>query len=212
MPSPELPRSLSSDSSKEPWEAQDRNLSDSDCLAPKWRMSFQTASEYKNGDYSINNMDIRAGELGIKLFGRGNRITNSRIEVTDSRAGIYIFGPDNVIENNIIVFRGTPQTNSAAPIKLHHGDGTVIRNNLIILEHMSGRQAVSLIETQGIELSGNRVFGAAEFVRLYAGSDGMRLGPNALGDARDAPALDDEVRRADAVPGSAEPGRLAGPR
>ena len=90
--------------------------------------------DYSGSAYYFENLTVLAGSYGIKLAGRGNTIRGSRIEVTDSKSAVYLFGPDNVIEDNIIVFRGNAVTATAAPIRLHLGDRTIIRDNLIMVE------------------------------------------------------------------------------
>ncbi|MEZ5652497.1 MAG: right-handed parallel beta-helix repeat-containing protein [Burkholderiaceae bacterium] len=158
--------------------------------------------EYRPTEYLIDNMEVIAGEYGIRLMGRYNRITNSRIEVTDSKSAIYLFGPDNVIENNIIVFRGKGATPSAAPIKLHHGDRTVIRNNVIIIEgpDQDARQAVSLIESRDVVLEGNRVYGSGPVVHPYGEGSSFRMGALVVDDREHAPRIPEQARAASDIP------------
>jgi hypothetical protein len=146
----------------------------------------------------IDDLQVVAGEAGIVLMGRQNRIANSRIEVTDSKSALYLFGPDNVIENNIIVFRGRGATPSAAAIKLHHGDRTIIRNNVIIFEgpDQDLRQAVSLIESRDVVLEGNRVYGAGPVVRPWGKGSSWQMGELVVGAATDAPTLRESDRAA----------------
>ena len=157
-----------------------------------------SVSSYARTEYLIDGMEILAGEYGIRLMGSHNRITNSRIEVTDSKSAIYLFGPDNVIENNIIVFRGRGVTPSAAPIKLHHGDRTIIRNNVIIMEgpDQDVRQAVSLIESRDVMLENNRVYGTGPVVQPYGEGSSWRMGSLRVDALENAPVLDTTARAA----------------
>ncbi|MEZ5658028.1 MAG: right-handed parallel beta-helix repeat-containing protein [Burkholderiaceae bacterium] len=153
---------------------------------------------YIETDYLAHSLHVVAGEVGIRMMGRHNRISNSRIEVTDSKSAIYLFGPDNVIENNIIVFKGRGATPSAAPIKLHHGDRTIIRNNVIIIEGVDEdvRQAVSLIESRDVVLEGNRVYGAGPVVQAYGEGSSWQMGALIADDLSHAPQLPETVRAA----------------
>jgi hypothetical protein len=145
-------------------------------------------------------MSIKVGLTGITIMGRRNTIRNSRIEVNNPRAGIYLFGPDNLIENNILIFRGKPRTESAAPIKLHAGSRTIIRNNVIIMDTASPRQAVSLIESDDVVLQNNRIFGAGELVRRYDDASGFKSTGTRMLKANPLLRLPRDVRRADQVP------------
>ncbi|MFK7965978.1 MAG: hypothetical protein AB8C46_18615 [Burkholderiaceae bacterium] len=118
---------------------------------------------------SVDNLEIIGGKTAVKMSGINNAVRDSKIVVTDSLAGAYMFGPGTVIENNIFIFRGMARTESAAPIKLHFGDKAVIRNNIFIIEDAehAPEQAISLIQSKNVTISGNQLFGKAALVRKY---------------------------------------------
>jgi hypothetical protein len=100
------------------------------------------ATAYLKTEYLIDRMKIEAGSVpnligihrnAISMNGAANVIRNSTIEVTDGHAAIYLFGPNQLIEDNLIIFKGKAAVESAAAIKLHQADGTIIRNNDIII-------------------------------------------------------------------------------
>lgn len=96
------------------------------------------------------------------MKGAANIIRNSTIEVTDGHAAIYLFGPNQLIENNIIIFKGKAAVESAAAIKLHQADGTIIRNNDIIIESTGDeapKAAISLIDSKNVIAENNRIYG-----------------------------------------------------
>lgn len=108
----------------------------------------------------VHNM--RGGVIAIGMKGASNIIRNSTIEVTDGHAAIYLFGPNQLIENNIIIFKGKAAVESAAAIKLHQADGTIIRNNDIIIESSGDeapKAAISLIDSKDVVIEGNRIYG-----------------------------------------------------
>lgn len=123
----------------------------------------------KHWGNSVDNLEIIAGRTAVNMSGINNAVRDSKIIVTDSFAGTYMFGPGTVIENNIFIFRGMARTESAAPIKLHFGDKAVIRNNIFIVEdaELAPEQAISLIQSKNVTISGNRVFGNVALVRKY---------------------------------------------
>jgi len=108
---------------------------------------------------SLGGQNAFLTALGIQ--GGGNVIRNNTIEVTSGHAAIYLFGPDQIIENNIIVFKGRPATPSAAPIKLHMADGSIIRNNDIVVEGWEGlpEAAISLVDSKNVRIENNRIYG-----------------------------------------------------
>jgi hypothetical protein len=106
----------------------------------------------------------------IGMKGAGNIIRNSTIEVEDGHAAIYLFGPNNLIENNIIIFKGKAAVESAAAIKLHQADGTIIRNNDIIIESSVGdepKAAISLIDSKNVIAEGNRIYGIKTLMHAW---------------------------------------------
>jgi len=98
------------------------------------REKIKLILESGDANYHFENLTILANDLGIKVAGARNIIRGNRIEVFDSKGAVYLYGPESIIEDNIIIFRGEAITTTAAPIKLHQGDRTIIRNNIIIVE------------------------------------------------------------------------------
>ena len=131
----------------------------------------QSANAYQKTEYLIERMKIESGSdsdhvgihrKAIGMKGASNIIRDSTIEVVDGHAAIYLFGPNQLIENNLIIFKGKAAVESAAAIKLHQGDGTIIRNNDIIILS-SGEDApkapISLIDSKNVVVEGNRIYG-----------------------------------------------------
>lgn len=151
-------------------------------------------------DNIVDNMSIKAGLTGVTMMGQRNIIRNSRIEMKDALAAINLFGPDNLIENNILIFRGKGRRPSAAPVILHAGGRTVIRNNVIIIDSPRPSQAVSLTASDGVVLENNRVYGALRFVREFDQlSSFVSRGNRVLAPAPDG-LVPPGARRADEVP------------
>ncbi|MFZ6688630.1 right-handed parallel beta-helix repeat-containing protein [Undibacterium sp. SXout11W] len=136
-----------------------------------------SASAYENTGHRIENLKIEAVLRGyegcniceaIGMKGASNIIRNSTIEITDGHAAIYLFGPNQLIENNIIIFKGKAAVESAAAIKLHQADGTIIRNNDIIIESMGDeapKAAISLIDSKDVVIENNRIYGINTLVK-----------------------------------------------
>lgn len=111
----------------------------------------------------LTSIHRTSGLIGVGMGGAANVIRNSTIEVTDGHAAIYLFGPNQIIENNVIVFKGTSDFKSAAAIKLHQADGSIIRNNDIVIDSgffgSSPRAAISLIDSKNVIAENNRIYG-----------------------------------------------------
>jgi len=104
------------------------------------------------------------------MRGKGNVVRNSTIEINNGHASVYLFGPNNVIENNIIIFRGNSAYESAAAIKLHHSDGTIVRNNDIVVHGIPGSSsaaAISVIDSKDVLIENNRVYGIKTLTRIW---------------------------------------------
>jgi hypothetical protein len=139
-----------------------------------------TLDMYPPTEHVIDNMKVRAntgggpavgGLVGIGMKGSHNIIRNSTIEITDGHAAIYLFGPGNIIENNTIIFRGHSAFESAAAIKLHQADGTIIRNNDIVIDApMFGKApaaAIALVDSKGVVIENNRLRGIKTLVKAW---------------------------------------------
>jgi hypothetical protein len=149
-------------------------------------------------NHLIENVKISADNIGIGIIGGGNIIRNSVIMIGDNdvnwwprspksvnesgeawgggTASIYLFGPNQLIENNIIIFKGKTRTSrsSAAPIKIHAADGTIIRNNTIIIES-SGEDvpqtAISIFDSKNVVIENNKIFGTKSVYKIWDEED-----------------------------------------
>lgn len=139
----------------------------------------QNAAAYQKTEYVIADMKIESGSVSkysgvrrqaIGMKGAANIIRNNTIEVTGGHAAIYLFGPNQLIENNIIIFKGKAAVESAAAIKLHQADGTIIRNNDIIIESVGDeapKAAISLIDSKNVVAENNRIYGIKTLVHAW---------------------------------------------
>ena len=121
--------------------------------------------------------------------------------MTDSKSAVYLFGPDNIIEDNIIVFRGDAVTATAAPIKLHLGDRTIIKNNLFIVEAdtRAPQHILSLIESTEVEFTGNRIYGVSKITHGFDKISNATLTDNQIYPLDKRPTLSAKVRKASEV-------------
>ena len=139
-----------------------------------------SAIAYQKTENLIDHIRAEADTIGdgvkcvscqsIGMDGAANIIRNSTIEITDGHAAIYLFGPNQLIENNIIIFKGKAAVESAAAIKLHQADGTIIRNNDIIIESMGDeapKAAISLIDSKDVVIENNRIYGINTLVKNW---------------------------------------------
>ncbi len=139
----------------------------------------QSAEAYTKTEYLIDRVKIESGSVpdyvgiyrkAIGMNGASNIIRNSTIEITDGHAAIYLFGPNQLIENNIIIFKGKAAVESAAAIKLHQADGSIIRNNDIIIESSgddSPKAAISLIDSKNVLIENNRIYGIKKLTHAW---------------------------------------------
>ena len=146
-----------------------------------WMEQSKKLIEIRNNfpltEHRIENVKISAGDLAIAMKGGANIIKNNTIKVTDGgTASIYLFGPNQLIENNIIIFKGKTRTSnsSAAPIKIHAADGTIIRNNTIIIES-SGEDvpqtAISIFDSKNVVIENNQIFGTKSVYKIWDEED-----------------------------------------
>ncbi len=143
------------------------------------RLEMPKLSEYPNRKILIENMKIRTRRLGIVIQGADTVIRDSVIEV-DSGTAIWLYGPNSVIENNTIIVHGEAEPKvglflleADAPIRLHHGDGALVRNNRIIIAGKANRRAISLFDTGPIRVENNTVYGLSktnEMVKAFLGN------------------------------------------
>ena len=124
----------------------------------------------KVASYGVNDSHICPYCKAIGMKGASNIIRNSTIEIIDGHAAIYLFGPNQLIENNIIIFKGKAAVESAAAIKLHQADGSIIRNNDIIIESSgddSPKAAISLIDSKNVLIENNRIYGIKKLTHAW---------------------------------------------
>jgi hypothetical protein len=154
--------------------------------AKRWAKDLQeklpkSASKYPNRNIRIENMSIRSSDVGIIVQGAGTVIRDSVIEVKTGTA-IWIYGPNALIENNTIIVHGDYKLLDAdAPIRLHHGNGAVIRGNRIIIAGNSRKRIISAFDTGSFTLEGNRFQGIGEKDELtndFMGISDMRARDN----------------------------------
>jgi hypothetical protein len=124
--------------------------------------------------------NIAAGEdrfvNGIVLGGAGNVIRNSVIEVYSANGAITLFGPNQLIENNRIVFKGRAAYPNSAPIKLTLGDSSIIRNNTIVIEGAEGspKSAISLTDSRNVIIENNKIEGVGAIYKAWDEYPGQR--------------------------------------
>jgi len=145
-------------------ESQKNNLRETLGILPK------SADAYQKTEHLVERMKIESKLVSIGMKGASNIIRNSTIEITNGHAAIYLFGPNQLIENNIIIFKGKTAVESAAAIKLHQADGTIIRNNDIIIESKwddAPKAAISLIDSKDVVIENNRIYGIDNVVKNW---------------------------------------------
>jgi len=165
------------------------------------RKKIKLILESGDTNYHFENLTILANDLGIKVAGRRNVIRGNRIEVYDSKGAIYLYGPDSIIEDNIIVFSGKAIADSSAPIKLHEGNRTIIRNNIFIVEADEGapKHILSLIESADVEFTGNRIYGVSKITREFDKLSNVKLTNNQVFSLDQRPTISAKVRKASEV-------------
>ena len=145
-------------------ESQKNNLRETLGILPK------SADAYQKTEHLVERMKIESKLVSIGMKGASNIIRNSTIEIINGHAAIYLFGPNQLIENNIIIFKGKTAVESAAAIKLHQADGTIIRNNDIIIESKwddAPKAAISLIDSKDVVIENNRIYGIDNVVKNW---------------------------------------------
>lgn len=114
---------------------------------------------YPKRNIFIENMRVRSKGVGIVVQGASTVIRNSVIE-TDAGTGIWIYGPNAIIENNTIIVHGTNKLLEAdAPIRLQQADGAIIRNNRIIIKGDAHKRGISTFSTGAFTLENNTFYG-----------------------------------------------------
>lgn len=154
----------------------------------EWRMRARPAgpSGYRQRDIRIENMRIDARDRrptpdarpgAITIQGAGTVIRNCVIE-TNAGTAIWIFGPDAIIENNTIIVHGdAPLREADAPIRLHHADGAVIRNNRFIIKGNAHQRGISVFDTGPVTVENNIFYGMTakdDVARAFTGTLRMK--------------------------------------
>lgn len=129
------------------------------------------ARDYPARGILVDQVKISSAGWGIGVEGGGTVIRNSTIEV-DAGTALWIYGPNALLENNTIIAHGRGRVLEAdAPIRLHHGDGAVIRNNRIVVKGDGHPWAVTSFRTGAITLQGNTMNGkpfGQEGIKVFA--------------------------------------------
>jgi len=168
------------------------NLSNSSRERKEWIFKNQLAlrpskaADYYQRNIRIENMHIDAREPNvtsrahagaINIQGSGTIIRNCVIE-TDGSTALWLFGPDAIIEGNTIIVSGaSPVREADAPIRLHHGDGAIIRNNRIVIKDGANRRGMSVFDTGAITVEKNTFYGMTEkddVAKAFTGSLEMK--------------------------------------
>lgn len=159
---------------------RDAKLSDSAYLEEVGTVSGEKRRSFARAGLKVDHIEIDAGSravhpkrrpsvIGMAFQGSHNSITNSRITIRSGHAAIYLFGSNQRIEGNTIVFKCPGATPSAAPIKLHAADNSIIRNNTIVVDCWSTRPqaAISLIDSRNVVIENNRIIGVKQLYKVW---------------------------------------------
>ncbi len=150
-----------------------------------WSINRNDLSNFPSTKHQLENLKIAAAgnekskpdwkqdlyaTHGVVISGAQNIIRNCTIEVTHTDAGIYLFGPNQVIENNTIIFKGHLPQGMSAPIRLSLADGSIIRNNTIIVQSEGANKpaaAISLIDSRNVVIENNTIEGVETIYRSW---------------------------------------------
>lgn len=131
-------------------------------------------------NYTLDHLNIQAGGRAVIMAGTGNVVRNCTIDV-DSATAILSYGPNALIEGNTIVVhqaQGDP-TSTTAALKLRDADGTIIRNNKIVVKggvFSKAKVAINLLASHGVVIENNVIEGAEALVRKDADSTTVESG------------------------------------
>lgn len=132
----------------------------------------RAASAYPRTEHEVSSIFLQSERSNyvIGMQGAGNVVMRSKIVAINSDSGIYLFGPNSVIEDCIIIFKNYRGTQaSAAPVRIHRGDGTIIRNNVIVIEGGRERElpAISIIDSKNVLVENNKLYGTGLMVKKW---------------------------------------------
>jgi len=136
------------------------------------RFQSRRSASFADTANRLKGLELKstAAQYVVGIQGGKNIVIRNTIIAVNSTVGLYIFGPDNVIENNTIIFESYDGDSvSAAPIKLYHADRSVLRNNKIIIKRGKGGvdAAISILQSKDIVLENNTVSGVDREFKLW---------------------------------------------
>lgn len=160
---------------------QNADLRDSAYLEEIGALSGEARRLFPHAGLQIDHIELHAGGRtvlpqragpilsAVAVQGGGNSIINSQITVRNGHIGIYLFGAGQRIEGNTIVFKCPGATPSAAPIKLHAADNSIIRDNTIVVDCWSAKPqaAISLIDSRNVVIENNRIIGVKQLYKIW---------------------------------------------
>ena len=157
-------------------DASDRTILRREVLTPLARLRGNfTATRHvlSNLTIEVGSSDTHAKrqvwQNGVAIKGAGNTVRGNTIKVIEGHAGVYLFGPDQIIENNTIIFKGHSAVPSGAPIKLHLADNSIIRNNTIVIEGWGDKPdaAISIIDSKNVVIENNKIIGVKQLYKIW---------------------------------------------
>ena len=120
-------------------------------------------------NHQLTNLSIDSSGRAINIRGAGNKIINNKIRVRGFFNGIYLSGPRQTIENNIIVVSIPPTASHGGPIKLAMANDSVIRNNTIIIEDGGDNPgaAINIVGSKSVVIENNKVIGTKTLFKIW---------------------------------------------
>lgn len=135
-----------------------------------------TAQAYPIRNITLEKLKIQSLSCGVFVQGANTVIRNSVIE-TDSQTGLWLFGPNAVIENNTIIVNEFSKDSRDkvrehdAPIRLRQADNSIVRNNRIIyrarlFSSTKGAVAIDLQDSKNVLFENNTIEGILALSRI----------------------------------------------
>lgn len=123
------------------------------------------SAHYQSRGIVLENLHIRVKRYGAVIEGGGTIVRNCVIEV-DQHAALFIYGPQALIENNVLIVNGIGSSlDGDAIVRLHGGSDSVIRNNQLVLAGGVSRPAVSLASSRNVIMENNKLYGLENLFR-----------------------------------------------